>query len=56
MPVIMHPLTTGRHVANGAATLLLAVLLARLCGIDVKRSIAAAAVAGVIVTLAAILA
>ena len=56
MPVIMHPLTTGRHVANGASALLLAVLLYRVCGIDVKRSIAAAAAAGVIVTLAAILA
>ena len=56
MPVIMHPLTMGRHVANGTSILLVAVLLARLCGIDAKRSIAAAGVVGAIVTLAAILA
>ena len=52
MPVIMHPLTTGRHVANGTAALLLAVLLYRLCAIDMKRSLATAGVAGLIATLA----
>jgi hypothetical protein len=55
MPVIMQPITTGRHVANGMAMLLLAVLQYRLCGIDAKRSIAAAAAAGIIGTLAVLL-
>ena len=56
MPVIMHPLTMGRHVANGTSILLLAVLLSRLCGIDAKRSIAAAVVVLGVATLAALLA
>jgi hypothetical protein len=56
MPVVMQPLTTGRHVANGMAMLLLAVLQYRLCGIDARRSIAAAGAVGVIATLAALLA
>ena len=55
MPVIMQPLTTGRHVANGTSMLLLAVLHHRLCGINAKRSIASAGMAGAIATLAAIL-
>ena len=56
MPVIMQPLTMGRHAANATSMLLLAVLQFRLCGINAKRSIAAAGVAGAAATLAAILA
>ena len=56
MPVIMQPLTMGRHAANGTSMLLLAVLQYRLCGVNAKRSIAAAGVVGAIATLAAILA
>ena len=56
MPVVMQPLTTGRHVANGLAMLLLAVLQYRLCGVDARRAMAAAGLVGIIATLAVILA
>jgi hypothetical protein len=51
MPIIMQPVITGRHVANGAVVLTMALLQHRLCAIGVKRSIAAAALAGIVATL-----
>ena len=56
MPIVMEPFMTGRHIANGAALLLLVVLQHRVCGISIRRAIAAAAAAGFVATLAVILA
>jgi hypothetical protein len=52
MPIFMQPLRSGRHLANGTAMVLLAVLQYRLCSIDAARSIAAAAAAAIVITIA----
>jgi hypothetical protein len=55
MPIVMEPFGTGRHVANGSALLLLVALQHRVCGVSIRRAIAAAAAAGIVATLAVIL-
>jgi hypothetical protein len=55
LPVIVAPLATGRHVANAAVAVLFALLLNRRGSISGRRSIAAAAIVGVVLTLAFLL-
>jgi hypothetical protein len=56
MPVVLQPLAAGRHVANAGAILLFAVLQRRFSGTTVRRSVAAAVAAGVVLTLSSLLA
>lgn len=52
LPAILEPLSTLRHVANGAAALLSVLLLRRMCSVTLGRSIVAAVVFGTVMTLA----
>jgi hypothetical protein len=55
LPVIVGPLTAGRHIANGAVVALFALLAHRRAGISAGRALTAAAGVGVVLTLAVLL-